>query len=213
DIMTQMNDAVHFNFINKMEKISPYDFAEYLVNMYNGNSAGHMNFTIKFNGEEETVSIDFSSILRELIVSLDKDPNHPLIKSTPKSTFVSIVKAGIHTAKKTGSNVGSWDAMKWLLNLFGKLGNDVFGVKSPVDMLTDPTSKTSIRALGLINLIDALPGPTIKQFPSMSKLFGVLASEFTHSTIAKKWATHNGIASEFQELKHYMIRSIMFSGV
>ena len=212
DIMTQMNEAVHFNFVKKMEKISPFEFGQYLVNMYNDNSGGNMYFKIKFNGEAEIVSINFSSILKELIVSLDKT-SQPILKTTKKSTFINIIDAGIHTAKKTGSNINHLNAMTWLLNLFGKLGNDVFGVTSPIGMVTDPTSVTSIRALKIINLIDALPGPTIKQFPSMSRLFGTLAKEFTDSIVAKKWAAHNGISDQFKELKHYMIKTIMFSGV
>ncbi len=204
DIINQMDDYVGFYFQKPFDRMSPFELGHYLVDFYNNNGGGKIAFAMTYKGTTEIVHIDFNAILKGLIWGFDTEggvtTNYPVGHETTAG------KIATEIIEKTNQNLISGGA--WLLGLFGKAGNDIFGVSNPFTMLGELPPET----LRILNLVGALPGEAILKFAAIISIFSDLADLFVTSPTAQKWAKDHNLTSEFNNLYHTMVQTIMKSG-
>ncbi len=206
DVIKQMNDQLQFQFSKNVGAMTPYDLGNYLINFYNRNGGGLIDFSVQFDGKEDTVSINTNEVLKELVGSFDGPPS---INKDSKRFYGTDVEALAQAVGGMGFGA--------MMSMFGKYGEAIFNTNANIIQLTtsiaDGSSTTEYPMIGkMLGLLAPLPKTTMQKFPKFIELFTQLGNQFTSSPVASAWAAAKGLTKEFSEVDKLIITSAVNSG-
>ena len=203
-MLDQMNHQMHFNLPINLQRITPYQFANYILNFYLSNGGTQMSFKVSYKNQSNIVKVNGCLLTKQIIESFDGPP--PISQSTTR--FVGTpIQGMLKIAKKLGGT-----GIVSFIKLFGYYGKTIFGTDNPFKLLIEIEDGTNKIAINLIELMANLPAQTISFFPNFFQIFRQMGNNFINSPISEQWAKDHGIYKEFQNVDQLIVKWVINSG-
>lgn len=203
DALEQMNASMHIFFPKKLSDMTPFEFAQWLVDIYNNNGSGHMNMIVDYKGQQDKVVVDFKQPLLD-VISTFKDAH--ISEDTPRSVLGTKAEFGAVVNRMLGSK-------GFLALLSGAHGfdKDLFLIPPTAGMIAELGIMDGTNPVGaaMLPLINPFPDSTMVTFIKIIDIFEGMSKGFVNSPVATQWAKDHNIEAEFKEIAHTMIREIM----
>ena len=189
DIVSMMDDQLHFKFKKSLSNMKPLDFANYIANLYINNGGGKWSFTVSYKGHSDVVSIDTSNVLEKFLRSLD----------------------GQGTPVSFKSKRGTWGMMGLGLKTIGKL--DIGSLTNMQNKYKD-TVFSGLDMKGVYDLLYGVPAESTNIFPEFLELFVNLGAQFKKSPTAQLWLKDQdeNVKKQFKNLETEIIKIVLNSG-
>ena len=209
DAMIQMDQMMHIFFPKKLSDMTPFEFAKWLVDIYNNNGSGKMNMTINYKGQSDVVKVDFKQPMLDVINTF-KDAH--ISEETPRAILSTPAEYQAQVVRMVPDQGNAMMAALSLALQAKGYDGDLFLTGEGINGLTDKLkilSGENVVANAMFPLIAPFPDSTLHAFIKILDIFHAMSEGFKNSPVATQWAKDNNIEQEFNKIDHEMIRIIM----
>jgi len=203
-MLDQMNNQMHFDLPINLQRITPYQFANYILNFYLNNGGTQMSFKVSYKNQSNIVRVNGLLLTKQIIQSFDGPP--AIDKDTTR--FFGTPNQGM---LEIATKIGASGAMGFL-KLFGRYGKTIFGTDNPIKLLAEIENGSNQMAIDLIGLMANLPATTISFFPNFFQIFEQMGDDFINSKISDQWASDHGLSKDFQHVDQFIVKRVINSG-
>lgn len=202
-----LDEMMEFYFPKNISTMTPYEFGEYLLNIYNLNGSGVVEMRLTFGDLTDSVIVDFKQPMLDILLTLDE--GRGITPSTPRKPMTTVIQKldilnGMATTQENADE---------MMRIFNKYSASLFLLDEPttiVDVANIIQTYTPNPVIdGLFPILGAIPHQTLSNFTKLIAVFERMCLSMISSPAAIAWATAKGFTGDLDMMGREYIRIVM----